>query len=182
MIAVRAVVQQPVDSGIVFSATVGQSALFLLPQTLTFFVTSTLATKMDRWPGSRTNIILGTLFSFVGQLLMWMFHHDPINVIAASAITGIGIGLIYSHLATLIVRTVPDSETAAANGMNTNIRNIGGSVGTQVAATIIATSGAAVGYPNILALDSAVAGAAVAVAFGMLGIRKVVVEVSGDTG
>jgi predicted MFS family arabinose efflux permease len=167
MIAVPAMVQQPESSGIGFSATVGQSALYVLPQTAMFLVVSILATFMDRWPGSRASIILGAIAACAGQTMMWMAHSTPIGTIAASATTGIGIGLIYSHLATLIVRTVPDDETAAATGMNTNVRNIGRSVGAQVSATIVALNGAVVGYPTVFTVNAGVAFFAVIVAVGI---------------
>ena len=55
-----------------------------------------------------------------------------------TALLGVGIGLAFASLANLIVEAVPPSQTAVATGMNPVMRTLGGSVGGQVGASLIA--------------------------------------------
>ena len=54
--------------------------------------------------------------------------------------TGIGTGFITAAMPAILVNYVPAAQTGVAAGMNQNIRTIGGAVGTQVVAAIIASS------------------------------------------
>lgn len=67
------------------------------------------------------------------------------HIYAAMAIVGIGLGLGFAALPNLIVRAVPQEQTGAATGINTIMRVLGGAVGIQVCATIIAQQVAASG-------------------------------------
>lgn len=63
------------------------------------------------------------------------------HVLVQSAVHGSGVGLAYASLPSLILRSVPVTESAAANGLNTLMRCIGTSMASAVMATIlIATS------------------------------------------
>lgn len=141
MIAVPAFVQSPRQGGFGFSATIAETAIYLLPQTLMFLVMSLLASTMHRWPGSRVCILVGVLLAVSGAAGFAMWHDAPSQLIAASALMGAGIGLIYAHLTSIIVATVPESEVGSASGMNTNVRNIGGAFGAQVCGGLLALGG-----------------------------------------
>ena len=78
---------------------------------------------------------------------------------------GLGLGLAYSSMTSLIVQNVPAGQTGVASGMNANIRNIGGSIGTAVVSSIITAHPRPDGLPQesgfthgflLLALTSAV--------------------------
>jgi MFS family permease len=58
-------------------------------------------------------------------------------VAIATAVFGLGLGLAYASMTSLIVQNVPREQTGAATGMNANIRTIGGSIGTAIASSII---------------------------------------------
>jgi MFS family permease len=53
---------------------------------------------------------------------------------------GLGIGAAFSALSNLVVESVPDHQTGVASGMNANIRTIGGSIGSQVCGSLIAST------------------------------------------
>ncbi|MCR2824066.1 MFS transporter [Microbacterium sp. zg.Y909] len=141
MIAVPAFVQSPRQGGFGFGATIADTAIYLLPQTVLFLVMSLLASTMYRWPGSRVSILLGVAFALAGAGSFAVWHQAPYQVIIASALMGVGIGLIYAHLTSVIVSSVPESEVGSVSGMNTNVRNIGGAFGAQVCGGLIALGG-----------------------------------------
>ena len=53
---------------------------------------------------------------------------------------GLGIGLAFASMANLIVESVPPEQTGVATGMNAIFRTIGGALGGQISATIIAAA------------------------------------------
>lgn len=168
MVVLPAFVQTPAEAGYGFGASIAGSALFLLPQTVLFFVTSLLASPLSRWPGSRAVIVAGSIATAAGSLLLAVSSARPIDVLVAASLTGLGVGLIYSHLASLLVQVVPPGEVGSATGMNTNVRNIGGAIGAQVSAVAVATVGGAAGYHLAFGMLAAVAVGAIPVAVAML--------------
>ena len=75
------------------------------------------------------------------------FHDQAWQVALAGASFGLGIGLAYASMTSLIVQNVPMSQTGAASGMNANIRTIGGSIGAAVMAGIITAHHGVGGFP-----------------------------------
>jgi sugar phosphate permease len=51
-------------------------------------------------------------------------------------------------MASLMVQSVPASQTGVATGMNANIRNIGGAIGTALVSSIVTGSATANGIPR----------------------------------
>lgn len=146
MVVLPSFVQSPAEGGFGFSASIAQSGFYLLPQTLVFLVVSLLAPAMHKWPGERACVVVGAVAAVLGQSLLLVAHVQPWQVVLAVTLSGAGIGLIYTHMAALIVRIVPSSETGSASGMNTNIRNIGGSIGVQVSTGLLTAFPGAVAY------------------------------------
>ena len=57
-------------------------------------------------------------------------HSHQWRFYVASALLGVGVALGFASMANLIIEAVPASQTGVATGMNTNIRSIGGALGT----------------------------------------------------
>jgi len=81
--------------------------------------------------------VIGSLFCTVGFSGLLFLHGNVVQFSSTIVLIGIGIGLTYAQLANVVTRSVPSDKVGASTGMNTNIRNIGGAVGTTLAATII---------------------------------------------
>lgn len=156
MIAIPAYVQSPRENGFGFGASIAETAVYLLPQTVMFLVVSLLASTMHRWPGSRPSIVIGVVLTVAGAAIFAFCHLWPVMVIMASGLMGLGIGLIYSHLMSVIVAAVPEGEVGSVSGMNTNMRNIGGAFGAQVCGAFLAIGGEA-GFTVMFGAMTAVA-------------------------
>jgi hypothetical protein len=63
-------------------------------------------------------------------------------------ILGIGFGLSFASMSTLVVVAVPPEQTGVASGMNANVRTIGGSIGAAVMSSIVTSGVRAGGYPR----------------------------------
>jgi MFS family permease len=53
---------------------------------------------------------------------------------------GVGIGFAFATMANLIVESVPPHQTGVATGINTIVRSIGGAIGAQASASMIAAT------------------------------------------
>jgi EmrB/QacA subfamily drug resistance transporter len=131
-------VTEPKSTGFGFGASIVSSGLFLLPTTLLMLIMSLQAGRIAHRFGSKHSLVLGTAASAVAFVLLVLFHSQPIDVYVAMGLLGFGIGLAFAALGNLIVEAVPASQTGVASGMNTVMRTLGGALGAQVAATLIA--------------------------------------------
>ena len=70
-------------------------------------------------------------------------HGEKWELYLATAIMGVGFGLAYAAMSSLIVAAVPPEQTGVASGMNANIRTIGGSIGAALMASMVTSEIAA---------------------------------------
>jgi EmrB/QacA subfamily drug resistance transporter len=141
-------VQTPKSTGYGFGASIIQSGLFLVPLTVTMFITGLLSGRLAATIGSKSAVIIGSIASTGAYLLLAFAHHQAWQIYLASTLLGIGLGLAFSAMSNLIVQAVPPAQTGVASGMNANIRTIGGAIGAAVMSSIIASQILADGYPS----------------------------------
>ncbi|MFF1820881.1 MFS transporter [Kribbella sp. NPDC058245] len=185
MFAVYAFVPQfmqiPTVAGFGFGSTVSEAGLLMLPMLVTMAVTGSLSGHLAPYFPVKLQVISGSALSLVASLMFAEFHDQPWQVAISTAIFGIGLGLAYASMTSLIVQSVPREHTGAATGMNANIRTIGGSIGTALASSIITghlqPSGlpAESGFTNTFLLLSAFSAAAVVLALAIPTARRTTV-------
>jgi MFS family permease len=137
-------VQSPRSGGYGFGASVTGSGFFLLPLTVAMFLTGLLTGRVAAAVGSKLPVVAGSTVAFAAFLLLAAQHGHAWELYLCTGVMGVGFGLAFSAMSNLIVDAVPHHQTGIASGMNANIRTVGGSVGSQLTATII-TSGVAAG-------------------------------------
>jgi len=164
--------QTPASNGYGFGASIIQSGLYLLPLTVTMFIVGMLSGKIAAAIGSKAAVVIGSVFSMIGYLMLAFAHTHPWEIYTASGLLGIGIGLAFAAMSNLIVQAVPAAQTGVASGMNANIRTIGGAIGAGVMSSIVTSAllhshyPAESGYRNGFAFLAAVT--AVAIVAGAL--------------
>jgi EmrB/QacA subfamily drug resistance transporter len=140
-------VQTPtVLAGYGFSATVTRSGVYMLPMTAGMFLLGVLAGPLAARFGSKRVLVAGALVTVAPFVLLALGHDRSWEIYLASALVGVGLGLAYAAMSAIVVEAVPAAQTGAASGMNTNIRTIGGAIGSAVAASIL-SSGATAAHP-----------------------------------
>ena len=139
--------QTPGSEGYGFGASVTSSGLFMLPSTVTMLVAGLVIGRITLRLGSRGALLVGAVAAAVPYVLLTLAHSAVWHVLVAISLSGFGIGLAYAAMPTLIMAAVPASQTGIATGMNANIRSIGGSFGTVLVSTILASHPSAAGYP-----------------------------------
>jgi EmrB/QacA subfamily drug resistance transporter len=132
-------VQMPVSTGYGFGASVTEAGLFLLPSAGVMLFAGPVAGMLGNRFGSRVPLMLGTLVAGTAFVLLAVAHSERWEIYVAGAFMGIGIGFAFASMANLIVDAVPQTHVGVATGMNSIMRTIGGSLGGQIAASIVAT-------------------------------------------
>lgn len=140
-------VEQPRSTGYGYGASVVGGGLYLMPAAVTMALTGPLAGRIERRTGSKRALLLGAASGTLGYALVALSHGVSWHIYVAMAIVGIGMGLGFAALPTLIVAAVPPEQTGAATGINTIMRVIGGALGIQICATIIARQTGPGGLP-----------------------------------
>ncbi len=130
-------VQTPTRDGYGFGASVTQSGLYLAPLALAMLVVAPFTGKLAQAVGSKLLLIVGALFSAASYALLAIGNSQSWPFYLAAAMLGVGIALGFASMANLIIEAVPPSQTGVATGMNTNIRSIGGALGSAIATCIV---------------------------------------------
>lgn len=139
--------QTPESSGYGFGVSVTESGLLLLPQTVASFIAGVLAGRLARQFGSKRMLVLGAGLTALASLALTLAHSELWQVVAASAVLGLAFGLAFAAMSNLVVEAVPQTQTGVASGMNTNIRTVGGAIGSAVIATVVTSQLEATGVP-----------------------------------
>ncbi|WP_395658464.1 MFS transporter [Nocardioides sp.] len=139
--------QTPESSGYGFGVSVTESGLLLLPQTVASFVAGVLAGRLAHRFGSKRMLVLGAALTALGTLSLTVAHDEIWQVVAASTVLGLAFGLAFAAMSNLVVDAVPQTQTGVASGMNTNIRTVGGAIGSAVLASVITAQLEPTGVP-----------------------------------
>ncbi|RZT84383.1 MFS transporter [Pseudonocardia sediminis] len=134
------ILQAPEATGYGFGLSLIVAGLVLLPMGGSMVVFSQVSATLSRLRGPRTTLVVGTLLLGTGNLAFATLPANLGLLIAASTTTAVGAALSYSALPLLIMRAVPESETAAANSLNTLMRQLGTSSCTAVATAVTTAS------------------------------------------
>ncbi|MEP6481964.1 MAG: MFS transporter [Rhodoglobus sp.] len=137
--ALPVVLEAPVGSEVGLGLSLILTSLCLMPLGLVMFVMSPVAARLTNARGPRTSLILGGVIIAVGFALGTVLLDQVWHVILISTITGLGVGFAYAAMPTLIMRSVPPGETAAANGLNSVMRTLGSTLSATVVGVILST-------------------------------------------
>ena len=126
-------------AGYGFGATVLEaSVIYLLPGAVTGFLVALISGRfIDRF-GARPVLVIAAAAGITGFLFIAFAHSAPWQVIAAGILANAYISLGYGALPALIVSEVAAGETGVATSMNAIARTIGSSVAAALVAVLLA--------------------------------------------
>ncbi len=133
-----------------FTAT--QSGLALMPRVLVMILAMPIVGKIYNFVDTRLIIATGVAFFSFGA---WQMSHFTLEttargVVSAIIIQGVGFSCLFVPLTTTALATIPRHRMADATGLNSLLRQIGGSLGLAAFATLL-TRYAAVDRADIAA-------------------------------
>ena len=123
------------------------AGLCLVPAGIAMMLAAPLGSWVVARSGARRALVLGLVCSAGGYGASAGAVHWPAAVVVASLLIGVGIGMSFATLPSLVVRLTASEAVGAANGLNTLMRMIGASVSSAVIGALLAASaGSATGY------------------------------------
>jgi predicted MFS family arabinose efflux permease len=137
--AVSEYVQTPKSTGYGFGASVVVAGLCLVPFSATTLVGSRALGFSARLVGRRNVLPLGSLLVAASGLIFALLDQHLWGSFAMMAVFGLGCGITFGAIAGMIVRAVPESQTGSATGFYQVVRYIGFSVGSALAASVLAS-------------------------------------------
>ncbi|UDY23383.1 MFS transporter [Nocardioides sp. Kera G14] len=142
------------------------AGLTMLPSGLMMLLFAPVAARLIVLRGAPQTLALGALIVAVGWAERIVLTDHLWEVIVGSTIIGLGTGIGYAAMPTLINTNTPPHEIAAANGLNSLFRSLGSTLATAVGSSLLASmafdlSGAEVptlaGYRWLFAICAAAA-------------------------
>ena len=110
------------------------ASLIIMPSGLAMLAMSPISGRLIQQWGPKPLLMTGSSVIGLGYAIAVFVDLQEWHILVINVLVGIGIGVGYAAMPTLIMRSVPETETGAANGLNTLMR----SLGTATAAALIA--------------------------------------------
>lgn len=171
MLVSTQLLQTPKETGYGLGLDALHAGLWMAPSALVFGLLAPVSGWVTRRFGPELAIAVGGVIMTISYLARVPLSGSIALVVIGTIVVTIGTALAYSALPTLIMRSVPVTETAAANGLNTLLRSVGTSTASAVTAAVLAaTVSATTGYPTFgaLSLMFVLAAGASAVSTGLI--------------
>lgn len=146
--------QMPIATGYGFELTVLATGLALVPSSVSMVVFSPVGAALVRRIGARRTIMIGGIVLALGYLQRIVVMDHLWQVILGSIIASAGTALAYSAIPTVIMGSVPITETAAANGLNVLMRSVGTSTASAVLAALLTNLTMTVGTDTLPSVDA----------------------------
>lgn len=165
--------QAPVGTGYGLGLGVLDATLVLLPSSLLLVAMAPVNGSLLNVLGGRPVLLMGLVVMAAGYVCRVFLHADEMQILIAATVVSLGSGLAYAAMPVIIMRSVPDSITAAANGLNALLRQIGTAASSAIVAGAIAADVLiidGIGYPawsaiaglDMLAVSVCIAGVVLA--------------------
>jgi EmrB/QacA subfamily drug resistance transporter len=133
------------DVGLGLSAT--QAGLLMAPGGLMMLFVAPIVGRVSERIGSKLPLAFGSLLAAAGLVGMATAHGSAGLIILWGCVMNSGVGCAFAALPNLVISAVEPHETGEATGVNTIARNVGASLGGQVAGSIVASHVLANGAP-----------------------------------
>jgi len=149
--------QLPRSSGFGLELDVIRTGLCMAPNALVFGVLAPVSATITRRWGPASTLAVGAAGMAVAYVCRVYVSQDLWQVVAGSMLVAAGTSLTFAAMPTLIMRSVPISQTASANGLNTLLRSIGTSSSSATTAAVISLGSVQVGrdvFPTFEALTT----------------------------
>jgi MFS family permease len=145
------------------SATIGDSGFYVLPLGLAGTLSATLVGNFERLLGPRWVMLWGTIMLSVGVCMLSVWHSEGWQIMLSMALVGLGLGCALTEVMNAVTITSGAGRAASVSGMVFVIRNIGGTTGAQLCASLISDATEPVtrlvapeGYATALSVAAAV--------------------------
>jgi MFS family permease len=129
----------PVATGAGFGLSLLAASFVVMPSGLVMMLLSPFSGRLARSVGPKLLLVMGAISLVVAYGFTLLFSSEVWQLVVANIIIGVGIGFGYAAMPMLIMRSVPQSETGASNGLNALFRSLGTSSAAAIIGAVLAT-------------------------------------------
>lgn len=115
------------------------SGLFLLPAAVGQLVAGPASGALARRFQAKWPLVAGMVVAGAGSASLAGWHGRPWQVGVAMLVVGTGLGLGVGASGTVVTQAVEERQTGISTAFNSTLRRVGGGIGSQVAAALLAT-------------------------------------------
>lgn len=120
-----------------------ETGLVLTPATAGILVSSALAERMAKRRPQRTLIWAGFATTSVGMLLLLLFARATSSILTfvpGLLLMGIGVGAMLTSSVTVVQSSFPEKDQGGISGLSRSVSNLGSSLGTALAGSVLVSS------------------------------------------
>ena len=129
----------PSQSGVGLGYSLFIASLGMLPFGLMMLILAPVAGRLIVIIGPKAMLAAGGIIVAIAYAAILIDFSTIWSAIIASTIAGVGVSVSFAATPTLIMRSVPATESAAANGLNSLMRSIGTTLAAALIGTLLAT-------------------------------------------
>jgi predicted MFS family arabinose efflux permease len=133
-------VEAPAESGYGFGSSLLVGGLAMLPSGLAMLLLSPVAARLIRLRGAPQTLALGAAVVALGWLLRIVWSASLFEVIVGTTVVGMGTGIGYAAIPSMINAHTPPTEIGAANGLNSLFRSLGSTLASAVGGSLLAAN------------------------------------------
>ncbi len=137
MLSTTQQLQMPKVSGYGFELSVVVAGLCMVPSGLAMVALAPISAVITKRFGAKTTLIVGALVLAVSYVARVFLNSEIWMIIVGAMAVSMGTAIAYAAMPTLIMRSVPITETASANGLNSLLRAVGTSTASATVAAIL---------------------------------------------
>jgi len=139
-IGTAAYVEAPEQTGYGFGTSLVVGGLAMLPSGLMMLVFAPVAARLIGSRGGPQTLAIGAAIVALGFVARIAVHEHLWQVVVGSTVIGVGTGIGYAALPSIINTNTPVHELAAANGLNSLFRSLGSSLASAIGGSLLAGS------------------------------------------
>ena len=129
--------QMPEATGYGFGLSLIAAGIAMLPGGLAMVFLSPVSAGITKRFGARTTLIVGATTLALAYGMRVFLTGSVWQIVLGATLCSAATAIAYAAMPTLIMRSVPITETAAANGLNTLLRSIGTSTSSAAVAAVL---------------------------------------------
>jgi MFS family permease len=138
MLVLPQVLQSPRGTGYGLALSLMGSGLCLAPGGVMMMLLSPVSASISRARGPKAALMIGAAVMGVSYAAGVFLTGGVWQIVLVSTAIQAGLALAYAAMPALIMDSVPETETAAANGLNALMRSIGTSASSAVTSAVLA--------------------------------------------
>ncbi|GAA4809810.1 MFS transporter [Tomitella cavernea] len=120
-----------------FGLSVMAAGFAMIPGGMAMALFSPFSAYITNRRGPRTTLFVGAAVMAAAYLARTQLDHSVAFIVLGAMFVSIGTAITYSSMPMLIMESVPRTETASANGLNSLLRSIGTSTASAVVAALL---------------------------------------------